>query len=199
MGSAKNDRSRAKRKTAAENTVVYRLEIDLLLSFVPPMAEHARPICLTRALELPFPPWDGLILTSEALNGRPDPMGFVLKEVTWDMDRQLFLAKTYEIIHDLPIACIPYDIRDLLERGWRYGSMADKYGTDEDEVAEGVDMATPSDEDAEEFCVFRLSRDGLRQGRRQGVPQLVPLRRPRDAQPPGRPGSLILACPHRWW
>jgi hypothetical protein len=142
-------RPRAKRKTAAENAVVYRLELDLLLSFVPPMEEHARAICLTRTLELPFPPWDGLILTSEALNGRPDPMGYVLKEVTWDMDSQVFLAKTQASIHGLPIACIPYDIRDLLDLGWRYGSVADSYGTD-DEQDEHVGLDTPTDEDAED-------------------------------------------------
>lgn len=115
---------------------MYRLELDLDVYFVPPMDANGAGISLTRSLTVPFPPWTGLNVCSRRIDEPADPAGFSLRDVVWDMDRQVFLASTTLEIQALPIAWIPEWIRGWLDLGWRVGSYADGYAeSDEDTVS----------------------------------------------------------------
>ena len=116
---------------------MFVLELDVSLYFVPPMEERARGIVVTRTLELPFPPTDGLFITGIAMNGQPLARGFKLEDVTWDLDRQKFFATTSLTSQDFPIADIPVLIRDWIDRGWQLGSYEDTY---EEELEEQTDL-----------------------------------------------------------
>lgn len=74
-------------RTAVTGTAVrtgFRLELDLVLHFVPPMDERGPGITLTRTLELPFAPYSGLVIYSRRLDSFPDPLGFHLNNVVPD-------------------------------------------------------------------------------------------------------------------
>lgn len=125
----------------------YQICLDLELHFVPPMMRHGSGVTLTRVIELPFAPFNGLGLFSKNLDECPEPMGMPLSDVVWDLDRQLFLAKT-EIEMQLPIADIVVEIRCWVERGWRLGSFLEHYEEDEDNRREPRLSITGDD------CVF---------------------------------------------
>jgi len=134
---------------------VFNLELDLSLFFVPPMDEHGRGIMLTRKFELPFPPTEGLSLAGQALNENPTGLGFVLESVTWDVDRQVFLAHTSLVEQGFPIPFIPQSLRSWLDRGWQLGTFEDNYENDEEpeaaevpEVIDGSEQADADDEDS---------------------------------------------------
>lgn len=132
-------------------TTKYKVELDLELHWVPPMNEHSSGFIMTRTIELPFPPYVGLSIFSTALDDCPDPQGMRLKDIVWDIDRQVFLASTQLISQDLPIAFIPDDIGRWMEMGWRIGSYQDAYAQD-DEYDEGPmgETASAPAEDAED-------------------------------------------------
>lgn len=109
---------------------MYAVEVDLVLRYVPPMDDHGAGIRLTRTIELPFPAVENMSVFSKAWEGADDPLGFVLKQVTWDMDRQRFLAETAMSVTGTPIAMLPYEIHQLVEHGWTYGSYHDAYRTE---------------------------------------------------------------------
>ena len=111
---------------------MYKLLVDLCLSYSPPMSEHARRIRLTRKMELPFPPYEGLAIFSREFDSAQEPPGFVLKNVTWDLDRQLFVAETFAD-NELAMAEIAEDLAWWLNLGWEWGSYMDHYrAADED-------------------------------------------------------------------
>jgi hypothetical protein len=105
---------------------MFKLELDLSLYYVPPMDEHGRGIVVTRVLELPFVPSPGILVWSKEMDGGDEPMGIKLDDLTWDIDRQVFLAKTC-LIDCGPMVMVPHNIRDLIDRGWRFGSYLDSY------------------------------------------------------------------------
>ena len=105
---------------------MFKVDLDHALYFVPPMDEHAGGIIVTRTLELPFAPSPGLMVFGKEMDECPEPMGFKLGDLVWDMDRQVFLAKT-STVYDSPIALVPYEIRGWIDRGWRFGSYLDLY------------------------------------------------------------------------
>src|SRR4030095_6481706 len=109
---------------------MYAVDVDLVLRYVPPMDDHGHGIRLTRSFELPFPPSGDIAVHSKEWEGIDDPMGYRLKEITWDIDRSQFLAETEISITGTPIALIPLEIRHLIKQGWQYGSHHDKYQTD---------------------------------------------------------------------
>lgn len=111
---------------------MFKLELDVLLYFVPPMTETGRGIAVTKTLELPFGPATGMFLTGFTLNEANLPMGFKIEEVTWDLDRSVFLATTSLTEQGLPVACIPYAIQGWIDRGWRFGSYEDNYDQEDD-------------------------------------------------------------------
>jgi hypothetical protein len=128
---------------------MFLLELDVSLYFVPPMAERARGIVVTRTLELPFPPTDGLFITGVAMNGQPLAEGFKIEDVTWDLDRQRFLGSTSLTSHDFPIAEIPDLIRAWINRGWRLGSYEDTYEEEAEEKADILLTESVTDEPIE--------------------------------------------------
>ena len=97
------------------NPHMFKLELDLLLYFVPPMDERGQGIRLTRSLELPFPPINGLYLSGIAMDDPPTPMGCRINDLTWDLDRQVFMATTQLTNHDFPIATIPDEIGSWID------------------------------------------------------------------------------------
>ena len=99
-----------------------KVELDLHLVFQPPMDDSSDGIIITRTIELPFTPFNGLRVFSRVWEDGPEPYGLELTDVLWEMDRAVFLAKTRHTWVDLPIAFIPHEIRDWLGRGWRWGS-----------------------------------------------------------------------------
>jgi hypothetical protein len=109
---------------------MYTVHLDFVLRYLPPMADIAHGIRLTRTFELPFPPTEKMLVFSKEWEGQDDPMGYVLKEVTWDIDRSCFLADTELSSSGVPIALIPLDIRRIVDFGWRFGSFKDGYETD---------------------------------------------------------------------
>jgi hypothetical protein len=128
--------------------MMYQVELDYVLRFVPPMSEHSGGLVLTRTLELPFPPYKKLYLFAKDLDDCPYPPGLRLDEVTWDIDRECFLATTELIVHG-PIADIPWLLSSYLERGWQVGSLMGQYETDDDldeEPADEVDVPEGTDD-----------------------------------------------------
>ena len=74
------------------------------------MDERSQGIRLSRSLELPFPPTNGLHLAGTAMDDPPSPLGFRINDLTWDLDRRVFMATTQLIDHNLPLAAIPDEI-----------------------------------------------------------------------------------------
>ena len=106
---------------------MFKLEIDLSLCFVPPMEKQGGGICITRELELPFPPSEDLRLTGVVFDGTPCPEGYKMQELTWDMDRKVFLGRTSSIFQCFPFKEIFLELCDWIERGWCLGSYREKY------------------------------------------------------------------------
>jgi hypothetical protein len=132
---------------------MFRLEVELAVWFVPPMDEHGRGISLLRTFKLPFPPTENCHLTGAAFNPHgPSSEGFGLKGVTWDVDRQLFLAGISLVCHDHPIAFIPDELRAWTGCGWRMGSQDDAYPRPEcaDEPAGESGVGAEAGDDWEE-------------------------------------------------
>jgi hypothetical protein len=125
----------------------YILHLDLHLLFVPPMNEYGRGVVMHRELELPFVPTSGLCVCGESLDECAGPIGFTLKNLTWDIDRRVFLAESWYNIHDDAIAHIPDTIRGLLDREWNLGSYQDSY--EPELTTEAVDAAW--DEEADDI------------------------------------------------
>jgi hypothetical protein len=114
----------------------FKIELDLHLIYIPPMEENSPGVVVTRMIELPFVPYNGLRIFSRTWEEDPEPYGLELKDLVWDTDREVFLATAVHISHDFPIALIPNEIRYWLERGWRWGSYSDQYH--DGEVADTV-------------------------------------------------------------
>jgi hypothetical protein len=92
-----------------------------------------------------------MYLTGEAFNDPPSAMGFKLENVTWDTDRQLFLADTQLTEIDLPLALIADEIRAWVDRGWTLGSYEDAYETpDDDDESSEVEPTTDDEIDSYE-------------------------------------------------
>lgn len=106
---------------------MFTLDLDLHLYFEPPMTDAGDGIVLTRKLELPFPPYEGLRVFSKTMDDCPEPMGMTVKDVVWDIDRGVFIADTYVHDHDLPMPSILDSIRRWIGLGWRLGSYGDHY------------------------------------------------------------------------
>lgn len=107
---------------------MFKLELDLHFSLVGTLPYHVAGVCLTRSLQLPFPPHEGLILFGKDLAAISKPVGFGLRDVVWDIDRGAFLA-TAGTDEDLRIGMIANTIRGWIDRGWSLGSYADSYPT----------------------------------------------------------------------
>ncbi len=108
--------------------MAYQLELDLHLYFVPPMEEGGGAIVLTRTVELPFVPSENISIYSSAFEDvGSEPLGFSLKDLTWDIDRRVFLAHTVSVSYDMPWPFIIGDIQNLIDHGWRLGSCKDPY------------------------------------------------------------------------
>jgi hypothetical protein len=116
---------------------VYKVELDVHLIFVPPMDDNGPGIVMTRSFHLPFPPADGLSVFASAWEQCPDPVGLRLKDIVWDVEREVFLATSHAINQDFPIAGIAAELGDWVERGWRLGSYNDSYNGAADPVPLG--------------------------------------------------------------
>jgi hypothetical protein len=126
---------------------MFTLHLDLHIQFVPPMSEHSTGVVLTREVTLPFAPAEDLVIFSKAFDECPEPGGFVLKGVTWDVDRGVFLAHTILVNQDVPMPMIPGMLRTWLDVGWRFGSCLDFYMVPEDD--NGAATASPSEASGE--------------------------------------------------
>ena len=111
---------------------MYSLELDLELFFVPPMENFGNGICVTRSLDLPFVPHSGLSVFGQDLTDCPLPPGIVLEQLTWDIDRQRFLARSALTLQEWPIVAMPDEVGQWIERGWRLGSHLEQYENGED-------------------------------------------------------------------
>lgn len=126
----------AVKASRSSQLLMFKLHLDLVIVYTPPMSDHGQGIRLTREIELPFPPYDGLHICGRQIDAVYGPEGFVLKEVKWDLDRKVFLGQTTLSSLDLPMEDIPADLRSWLDVGWRFGSYADHYESHEAEDAE---------------------------------------------------------------
>jgi hypothetical protein len=113
---------------------MYTLELDLVFRYIPPMNEIGGGVHLTREFQIPFPPYNGLQICSQSMDLAPGLLGFVLKEVKWDVDRSRFLAHTELCCHDVPMEEIPADLRSWVDLGWHLGSYTDQYEVQEEEL-----------------------------------------------------------------
>jgi len=130
---------------------MFKLELDLSLYYDPPMQDHGGGIVVTRTLELPFVPTPGVAVWSKDMDECPEPMGFKLDDIVWDMGRQVFLAKTQLVSSGLPMALIPHVIRSWVDRGWHLGSWMDSYQQEEaaEEADDQGEVELPDCEDEE--------------------------------------------------
>ena len=135
---------------------MFTLHLDISLTITPLMQEEIGGIMLTRTFELPFAPTSGLFLSAVALNGQALPQGFKLENVTWDADRQVFLADTSLTEVGLPLPYVADTLAEWLDRGWKLGSYADDYPSQEDDEpakdqVENANRPVTSWEDAEKL------------------------------------------------
>jgi hypothetical protein len=139
---------------------MYTLHLDFQLRYTPPMPERGPCIALTRAIEIPFPPHEGLSLFSAEMDQCPKPDGFVLKDVVWDIDRKLFLPTTSMTDGATPVGGIVEQIQDWLDRGWVLGSCRDTYAdfSTEPPVHRKRRRGRIADEDLEHMQVNPLPR-----------------------------------------
>ena len=100
---------------------MYTVHLDLVVYFVPIMNETGPGIRFTRKIELPFPAYEGLAVYSRFMEQGSEPLGYVLKNVIWNMDENFFYAETGCSNHT-EIATIPYDLGVLFQEGWELGS-----------------------------------------------------------------------------
>lgn len=133
---------RRRRSFGGVRMTSYPVELDVRLVFVPPMDEQSSGIVLTRRIELPFVPYNGLRIHCRAWHDCAEPFGLSLTDVIWDMDRQVFLAVTHHIHDSFPIAFIVDEVRTWVARGWRIGSSTAWY--DEREASAGPGDARPT-------------------------------------------------------
>lgn len=157
---------------------VITLELDLVLSFQPPMSDHGGGIVLTRTIELPFAPFDGLHLFAREMDQCPYPPGFPLKNVAWDLERGRFLADTHLSISD-SVAMIPVTLADYRERGWKPGSYQDYYHADDkdDDEDERAEAVAPADGPAGSETSGEL---GLEFDELEKLESMPPRKRPRE-------------------
>lgn len=149
------------------------LELDLIITYTPPMSENGGGIHLTRELQLPFAPFNGLQIYGNTMDQAPGPEGFILKDVIWDNDRQVFMAHSELCSHDLPMEEIPLDLKSWLDLGWRIGSYADYY-KEPDYGEDEKDTNSEDEEDGDSFPVDEEFERTLKQ------PMLSPRQRPKE-------------------
>jgi hypothetical protein len=142
---------------------MYRLELDFVLWFVPPMEDRGDGIRLTRTTEMPFVPAKRIALHSrtwEDIDG--EPLGYQLKDIIWDFDRECFLAETHTSATGVPIAMIPHQIADMINCGWRYGSYKEAYSTEAKRGRrhKGLPRLQINDWDWDEAETWETSRNG---------------------------------------
>jgi hypothetical protein len=107
---------------------MFKLHLDLEICYSPPMSDGHPGVVLTRSLELPFPAHEGLVLHGAKMDQVTDPpLGIYLREVMWDVDHQVFLARASIVEHDHPMDLIPQHLKSWVARGWRFGSWRDDY------------------------------------------------------------------------
>lgn len=106
---------------------MYTVEVDLHLQFTPPMDDHGKGIIFRRRFQLPFPPTPKVAIYSKHTDDCPDPLGMCLTDIVWDIDREVFLAKTTIGMVGEPLAGIPGIILDWMDRGWELGCWHDQY------------------------------------------------------------------------
>lgn len=152
---------------------MFDVEMDVSLTFDPPMDADGPGITVTRRFQLPFVPQKGIALTGQAFNDHPDPEGLVLQDVVWDDDRRVFLVDSAGSMHDFPIAIIPDELRLWIERGWRLGSYRDAYVQEEDDSA-GCDSEAEDNDPALSDTANDEWED------LEKLPTMSPRRRPRD-------------------
>lgn len=108
---------------------MFTVHLDLVVWFVPPMKDEGHGIRLNRKCELPFVPTESVSIFSKAFDGCDEPLGYCLKEITWDIDNGCFLAETHYSSVGTPIALIPHEIDALLSHGWEFGSYRNCYSS----------------------------------------------------------------------
>jgi hypothetical protein len=127
---------------------MFKLHLDLEICYSPPMSDRQQGVVLTRSLGLPFPAHKGLILHSTRMDEATDPpIGIQLREVMWDVDRQVFLARASIIEHDHPMDLIPQHLKSWIARGWRIGSWKDNYVADDESGDDDVTIAIDGGDD----------------------------------------------------
>lgn len=111
------------------------------------MSEYDGGIHLTCVFHLPFALFNGLQICGQQIDPAPDPEGFILKGVIWDIEREVFLGYVELVSHDFPMAEVPRDLRSWTDLGWWLGSYRDKYETPDDDEDENS-APTPGTEDS---------------------------------------------------
>lgn len=147
----------------ATSMPMHKVEVEFRHIFTPLMDEHGAGISLLRTIELPFVPTSELAVYSREFDPTPVPVGLVLKEIVWDMDRQVFLAKSSLIDSGLPIAMIPHELKSWIDLGWRFGSHDETYDPEPSEKPTNLpSLAPPEIEDDEVMDRWPMERPAKR-------------------------------------
>lgn len=112
----------------SRSDVMFDVEIDFAHRFKTLMSDRGDGILLTRQLQLPFTPYEGLRLVGKDID--TDFHGQPVEAVAWDMDRKVFLIDTSTGIEGVPLEGIPAYLRFNIEVGWRLGSYAEHYAAE---------------------------------------------------------------------
>ncbi|EMB16515.1 hypothetical protein [Rhodopirellula europaea] len=105
----------------------YTVELDLHLFFTPLMQDWGDGIVMTRTLQLPFPPDGKIAIAGRSIEGDGQPLGYRIRNITWDVDRDRFIATTVADCGGGPLAYIGDDIDRHLTEGWSIGSWQTHY------------------------------------------------------------------------
>jgi hypothetical protein len=108
---------------------MYQLDLDMHLVFDPLMGDEGPGIVVSRRVEVPFAPHNGMRLYSSSWDvcWVDGPHGFELRDVVFDIDRQVFLAMARAEHSGYALAQIDCEVQWWLERGWKLGSHRDDY------------------------------------------------------------------------
>jgi len=131
--------------------MLYTIEVDLDVTFDPPMNPEWVGIQLTKSIELPFVPYERLGICGKDISEGPGDESLVLEDIVWDADRGVFTAETAKCNSgNLDLESIRAILEEWVERGWTWGSYLDKneeyqesLAKDEDEVEDIERVADP--------------------------------------------------------
>lgn len=138
---------------------MFTVEVDLWQSVSTPMNDRSKGIVLTRSIKVPFPPPSDIAIYGAEFDPDPRPLGIVLRDITRDSDRKVLFANSHASTGG-PIGMIPHHLRSGTDRGWRFGSLHDRYDQEpKPPPGELPPLTPPAFDDEDEMEAWRAAAE----------------------------------------